>query len=114
MQPIYSEFDGDVEWQELLHDFIDLVPQRINSIREAMTQLDAKRVRTVIHQMRGACGSYGFHTITKPAAALESAIEANASLEVHQAQIEVFIQLLQCISSSDKQSHDVMPAMGER
>ncbi len=114
MQPIYSEFNGDVEWQELLHDFIELVPQRINSIREAMAQLDANRVRTVIHQMRGACGSYGFHTITRPAAVLESAIEADASLEAHHAQIEVFIQLLQCISCSDAKSHDMMPATGER
>lgn len=108
MQPIYSEFADDIEWRELLEDFVALIPQRVASIRTGMDAADVAGVRTVVHQLRGACGSYGFHTLTKPAALLESAIEMNKCLSAHQTQIAEFIQMLECIAIGPEQESPSM------
>ena len=108
VKPIYSEFADDMEWRELLEDFVALVPQRVASIRSAMDAADATGVRTTVHQLRGACGSYGFHTLTKPAALLESAIELDKCLSAHQTQIAEFIQMLECIAIGPEQESPSM------
>ena len=97
MVPMYSDFADDPEWQELLQGFVETIPIRIASIRRATEAGDAAQVKTLVHQLRGACGSYGYPLMTPIATALELELVTNPSLDEHVQQIHNFIEALECI-----------------
>jgi HPt (histidine-containing phosphotransfer) domain-containing protein len=51
--------------------YVDEMPDRIEQIREAFQTTDRDRLIRLIHQLKGAAGSYGFATLTEEAAVLE-------------------------------------------
>ena len=79
-EQIHSTLVQDPDYAELVAEFVSNVPERIRAIRQsidvAMTQSSFARL---VHQLKGACGSYGFHEITPIAASLETKIRSGAS-----------------------------------
>lgn len=76
---LLSEFVGDSEMAELIDFFISEVQQRIGAMADAMEMGDLSRLRSHVHQLRGAAGGYGFPSITQSAAELETALRAQPS-----------------------------------
>ncbi len=97
MEPIYSELAADADLRELLQDFVATIPKRIAAIRLATEGRDVVIVTRLVHQLRGACGSYGFHQITPLAAKLEAELTKNSSLDANLHQLSEFVQVLECL-----------------
>lgn len=74
MSQIYSKFAGDEDWNELLVEFVGAIPLRVDAINKALAANDHPRLLMLIHQLKGACGSYGFDELTALAEQLEQSI----------------------------------------
>jgi len=74
LMPIRSTLVDDPAYAELVSEFVANIPVRVHSIRQSMDRNDAKQLCTLVHQLKGACGSYGFHEITPLASAIEDQI----------------------------------------
>ena len=98
MEPQYSEFANDEDWRELLEGFVATIPTRIASIRQATLASDSDRVKTLVHQLRGSCGSYGFHHMTPIATQLELELISNPAINSQLDQIEQFIHSLESLA----------------
>lgn len=91
---LYSNFAGDPDFSDLLHDFVDNLAYRKQSLRECLDKNEPERLTRIIHQLKGACGGYGFPTLTEAARILEDHLRQGRSLDEIRAEIEVFIETL--------------------
>jgi HPt (histidine-containing phosphotransfer) domain-containing protein len=73
MYDIFSKFAGEEHWQELLEEFVGQLPQRLTALSQAIAANDVQGLAVLVHQLKGACGSYGFDEITPLAERLEKA-----------------------------------------
>ena len=89
--PIHSTLVEDPDFAELVSEFVSNVPERIRAIRQCIDSNDTKQLCTLVHQLKGACGSYGFHEITPIAASLEARIRSEAEISSLLESLEVFI-----------------------
>lgn len=71
---IFSKFAGEEHWQELLEEFVGEMPQRLAAIEMAVAANELQNLSVLVHQLKGACGSYGFDEITPLAERLEHAL----------------------------------------
>lgn len=90
-EPIHSTLVQDPDYAELVAEFVSNVPERVRAIRQSIDSNDAKQLCTLVHQLKGACGSYGFHEITPIAASLETKIRSGTELTSLLDSLEVFI-----------------------
>lgn len=74
LEPIRSNLVEDPDYAELVSEFVTHIPARVHSIRQSMDGNDSKQLCNLVHQLKGACGSYGFHEITPLARAIEDQI----------------------------------------
>ncbi len=80
---VYSDLGADEDLGELVEMFVMELPNRIDSLQEALGGNDLSTLKTLAHQMKGAAGSYGFHAISPVAAALEEvATDDNLDIEI--------------------------------
>ena len=66
----------DVEFREIVGDFIDRLDTRIEMIQQACQDGDHATVRSEAHWLKGSGGTVGFAEFNEPAAALEEAAKA--------------------------------------
>ncbi|MEM7578094.1 MAG: Hpt domain-containing protein [Planctomycetota bacterium] len=69
--PLRSAFADDAEFAELIHLFVEELPERIATIDQAVASRDLSRLLVVAHQLKGAGGGYGFSEITDASRTLE-------------------------------------------
>ncbi len=70
---LYSSFQDDPDFHDLLVDFVAATHDRRTALK---TQFDAgcwDEVRRLAHQIKGAGGGYGFDSLSQVAAQLEEA-----------------------------------------
>ena len=91
LEPIRSTLVQDPDYAELVSEFVSNVPDRIRAIRDSIDSNDAKQLCTLVHQLKGACGSYGFHEITPIAASLESKMRSGTEIAALLDSLEAFI-----------------------
>ncbi len=77
LSEIRSQFAGDPEFRLLLDMFIDELGGRVNTIESAWRARQIEQLTTLVHQLKGAGGGYGFPQMTESARALEEAIKAS-------------------------------------
>ncbi len=92
-EPLRSAFADDPEMAELIADFLQEIPGRLEAIEEAIGQGDHERVAAIAHQLKGAGGGYGFPPISDAAAALERAARAEADHERVRANASALIEV---------------------
>ena len=90
MRFIYSRFASDEDWQELLHDLVCDLPKRLEAIDAAVARQDVEGLSFLVHQLKGACGSYGFDEVTALATQLERALHKQPELSVCQPELADF------------------------
>jgi len=81
-QYVYSEFGTDEDMGFLVDMFVEEMPDRVQSILDALEAEDWDALKRVAHQLKGAGGSYGFNQITPVAAVLENRCVANEPEEL--------------------------------
>lgn len=74
-----SNMANDPEIGELVSQFVDELPQKVEDLLSALRAGDAIRVRTLAHQLKGAAGGYGFPTIGRAAQRVEECLRAEGS-----------------------------------
>ena len=98
--PIRSALVQDPDFAEIVSAFVEEVPKRVESIRNTFAEQDRKRLCTLVHQLRGACGSYGFHELTPLATTLEFSLRSTVPLEQLLPQVEEFLEA--CLRMTDE------------
>jgi histidine phosphotransfer protein HptB len=92
---IFSRFAGDEHWQELLEAFVAQLPQRLATLEQAIVVNDVQTLMVLVHQLKGACGSYGFDEITPLAERLEKVLLYATSVNGFPEELAIFIDALQ-------------------
>ena len=90
---IYSSLVSDPDFAFLVSEFVEQIPNRVSAIRVTMAERSISQLCVLVHQLRGACGSYGFHDVTPLATSLEMSIRSGKSIEELTVDIETFLEL---------------------
>lgn len=72
-ESLYSSLAGDPDLGEIVGMFVDEMPSRLANLSQCLAEGNWEQLGRYAHQMKGACGSYGFDQLTAPAARLEHA-----------------------------------------
>jgi signal transduction histidine kinase/DNA-binding NarL/FixJ family response regulator len=78
---LVSEFANDEDMGELVDRFVSALPDRMDSLREALGNDDLEAAARIAHQLKGTAAGYGFAPITESAARLESALHSNTDVK---------------------------------
>ncbi|MFN7840463.1 MAG: Hpt domain-containing protein [Pirellula sp.] len=97
---IHSSLAGDEDFSDLVSEFVKGLPSRQQSLRDHLQNQDVQRLTRLIHQLKGACGGYGFPSLTDAARDLENQFRQGRSLEELTTQIESFIDSLSMVTSA--------------
>lgn len=74
-QPIYSVYQAEDDFRELLEDFFEAAQERRDVLQASFAAGELSRVRTQAHQLKGAGGGYGFERLSELASDLEHACQ---------------------------------------
>jgi HPt (histidine-containing phosphotransfer) domain-containing protein len=96
---IVSLLGDDPDLKDLVDDFVTAMPERIASIYEAINAHDSLGLQRLMHQLKGACGSYGFPQLTEEAAVLEKLLHRGAGLSEVKELVMEFIRKLSRIAT---------------
>jgi len=77
-RPIVSSLSDDADMLELVQMYVDMLPERLAAMREALEHSDLQQLQQLAHQLKGSGGSHGFAILSEKAALLESACKAEA------------------------------------
>lgn len=99
MSRIHSLLADDPDFRDLLEMFVAELPDRVASIQTALAASDSAALRRVAHQLKGACGGYGFPTLTNDAAAIEHSIDRGIPIHQLQPIIDDFITKLNSVTA---------------
>ncbi len=72
-EPIYSIFQDEDDFRELLEDFFTSANQRRTVLQESFASGQIGTIRVHAHQLKGAGGGYGFERLSDIASELEEA-----------------------------------------
>lgn len=70
-QHIYSSLASDPDFSDLVVLYVEEMPGRLEQIKAAHLSGDRETLIRLIHQLKGAAGSYGFSAITEEATIAE-------------------------------------------
>ncbi len=80
--PLFSRYERDPALAALVGRFVTALPARVDELRAlagAARDADREPLERLLHQLKGAAGSYGFPELSEIAAAVERALHAGAS-----------------------------------
>ncbi len=93
--PLISDLADDPEFADVLGAFVDGLPEKVAAIQAHLDRGELDALGTLIHQLKGAAGGYGFGQITEQARAVERAAESTDDLAAAREAIEDLIRLCQ-------------------
>jgi len=93
-EPIHSSLASDPDYIDLVKEFVSEFPIKSETIRRCILEKNLNMLQRTMHQMRGACGGYGFPTLTESAGKVEEKLKAGQTLESVEASISEFLNLL--------------------
>jgi HPt (histidine-containing phosphotransfer) domain-containing protein len=97
--PIRSTLASDPDYLDLVQEFVSEMPAKQAAIKVFAAKGDLPQLQRAIHQLRGACGGYGFQCLTTAAASIEESIKAGNSLQAIEARLNEFIADLSRITA---------------
>lgn len=98
-RPLLSSLRGDPDMRELIELFVDEIPERVRLVRDFWDRRELGELKRLAHQLKGACGGYGFPQVGAAAGALEQSLSraadraAKADLSVLAGQVNELIAL---------------------
>ena len=70
-QHIYSSLASDPDFSDLVVLYVEEMPDRLEQIKAAHVSGERETLIRLIHQLKGAAGSYGFSAVTEEATTAE-------------------------------------------
>ena len=67
---LLSEDEG---LRDIVEEFVQVLPTRLDEMKQAFEALDWSQLTTLAHRLKGASGSYGYPDLSAVAAEMESA-----------------------------------------
>lgn len=98
-QLIHSTLSHDPDYLDLVQDFVAEMPSRQAAIRSYLSEGNLVQIQRAIHQLRGACGGYGFPSLTDSAAIIEESIKAGQPISSIEKRLCAFLDDLSRISA---------------
>lgn len=92
--PIRSSLAADPDFSDLVVEFVSELPIKVTSIQKSIAENDTTSLRRTFHQLRGACGGYGFPMLSEAAGMIEDRVNANESISQLESRIIDFIEML--------------------
>ncbi len=83
---LVSTLVGDPDMAELIQMFVDEIPERSRLVQEFWDSRNFDELRRLAHQLKGACGGYGFPSVGHAAGRLEEDLMGAAD-SAHQADL---------------------------
>ena len=77
-QHIYSTLASDPDFSDLVTLYVEEMPERIEQINDAYRSGERETLIRLIHQLKGAAGSYGFASLTEEATIAEQKLMKDA------------------------------------
>jgi HPt (histidine-containing phosphotransfer) domain-containing protein len=71
LEPVYSDYADDPDFEEILNLFISAVPEIVHSLETSFHSSDFDRIRDLAHQLKGTGGGYGFNEASRLAGVVE-------------------------------------------
>ncbi len=94
---IVSTYSNDPEIREIVVDFVNEMPKRIQQANNAFMRGDTLRLQFWAHEMKGTAGGYGFSQISQSAQQLEEVIHTKQETEaIFKALLEVIDLCSRC------------------
>jgi HPt (histidine-containing phosphotransfer) domain-containing protein len=85
-EPLYSALGGDPDLRDIVDQFVWEMPERVANLLDRLNSGNWEELRRLVHQLKGAAGSYGFDLLTPSAGRVEDAIrEARTEEEIRRA-----------------------------
>jgi HPt (histidine-containing phosphotransfer) domain-containing protein len=92
--PIRSSLAADPDFSDLVVEFVNEIPTKLAAIQRSVAECDTVTLRRTFHQLRGACGGYGFPMLSEAAGVIEDRISSNDSISQLELRIGEFIEML--------------------
>jgi CheY-like chemotaxis protein/HPt (histidine-containing phosphotransfer) domain-containing protein len=92
-QGITSLFASDEDMSELIDWFTREIEKDIERIERALERGDRGEISTIVHQLKGSAGSYGFPSVSEQAERVETCISRNEDGEHLQREVAMLIDL---------------------
>jgi len=90
---LVSELAGDPDMAELVAMYISEMPTRVEAIEQASAEEDLDTLATLLHQLKGSAGGYGFPSITEAAREAEELAKAGTAVPQLVASVETLTNL---------------------
>jgi signal transduction histidine kinase/CheY-like chemotaxis protein len=75
---LFSDFAEDEEFQELLQEFVNMLPEIMGEMMLAAESEDWETLQAVSHRLKGSGGSYGFPEITELAKKINDDVKTDS------------------------------------
>ena len=103
-----DEFDvTEILLSGIIDEFVRDLPGHVRLLEALLLKQELDPLRRLVHQLRGACGGYGFEPITEVAAAAEDAIKTGQSPQAISTCVNALIHMIQRV----KGYSEIAPAM---
>ena len=99
---IISQLADNEDFTPLLQQFISEIPERISSIDFALAADDVASLKRIVHQLKGACGGYGFPSLTEEAFALEKAMGNETTVKEFASEMAHFVANLRRMTADSE------------
>ena len=76
---LVSQLAGDPDMAELVALFVEEMPSRVRTVLECFERGELSELKRVAHQLKGACGGYGFPQVGAVAGDLEKMLAQGAT-----------------------------------
>lgn len=96
----YSTLADDVEFVELVEQFVNDLPKRMQTLEEALAVENYELLRCVAHQLKGAFGSYGYQPLAEAACQLEQDLSGGKQFDAVRDQVTQLIFMCQNASAA--------------
>jgi HPt (histidine-containing phosphotransfer) domain-containing protein len=100
---IYSTLGTDPDLGELVEMFVSEMPARLESLLSLYDSGNMSELRRLAHQIKGAAGSYGFHSLSPAAARLEASLKSERPEEQIKHEIDELVALCSRIRAGSAQ-----------
>ncbi len=99
--PIYSIYENDECFGDLVELFVQEMPQRVEVLQSNASPGLWAELKRYAHQLKGSAGSYGFGSITDLAAALEAALSDHSNEEAVLERLAALVEACQRVRFGD-------------
>jgi PAS domain S-box-containing protein len=110
----HSPLADDPVFAEVLGEFVSRLPEKTRLIAQLSAAADATQLKRVVHQLKGAAGSYGFAELSAAAARVQHLVQSGQPATAMPGEIEGLIGLIRRVEGYDMQKEmQLLPSRRE-